>query len=171
MVSPHLLRPFSSRQLSLVSGEGRVLVFAVLGGRFVGSAVQAHAPTLARRVAELPGFVEVVAFIEESFPDGEVVARLDDMIATLIGSPADAVVRRVEVSEAVKRVEGNRVVGAVDRSLLVAVRSPEVVRRAALENAVGSIGEETWVGVTGLVVRSGGRVLLYDESRSAVVGA
>src|SRR5690606_41466016 len=65
MVSPHLLRPYSSRQLSLLSGDGQVMVFAVLGGRYAGPTVLVHHPTLLHRMDTLPRHIRTVVFIDE----------------------------------------------------------------------------------------------------------
>jgi hypothetical protein len=161
VVSPHLLRPFSSRQLSLVAGEGRVLVFAVLGGRYAGSSLQVHAPTLAHRVEEIPAYVDTVVFIDEPVPDGAVVAVIDDMVAEFAEREVDVLARYVPASEAVKRVEGGVVVEGVDRSGLVTVRAPEVIRRSALDRVARETGEALWVNPTALVAAAGGTVALH----------
>lgn len=161
MVSPHLLRPFSSRQLALVSGEGQVTVFAVLGGRFAGPSVQVHVPTLARRVEELSRHIDTVVFVDEPVPDAAVVALVDDMLAVFEDLDADVLAQHVPATEAVKRIHGDTVAEGIDRSSLAAVRAPEVIRRPALERAVGAVGEELWVNPTALVARTGGRVAFY----------
>jgi hypothetical protein len=163
MSSPHLLRPFSSRQLSLVAGDGKVLVFAVLGGRFAGPSVQVHVPTLARRVQQLPQSIDTVVFIDEPVPDGAVVAAIDDMLVAFEDSSADAMAHFTPATEAVKRVEGSVVVEGIDRSVLVSVRSPEVIRKPALRRAVELIGSVQWVNPTALVAAHGATVELYGS--------
>lgn len=159
MVSPHLLR--SVDESAAVGADDRVLVLAVLGGRYLGPTVQTHVRSLVRRVAALAPAVEIVVFIDEAVASPR--GLLGAMIAALRGSAADGVVRAAEVTEAVKRVEDGVVLGGVDRSRLVGVRSPEVFRRQALERAISAAGTVTWAGVTDLVVRSGGTVVLFDE--------
>ena len=166
MVSPHLLRPFSSRQLSLVSGDGKVLVFAVLGGKFAGSSVQVHVPTLARRVEQMPHHIDTVVFIDEPVPDGAVVATIEEMLIEFEGSPADVLAHYVPATEAVKHVEADTVVEGIDRSSLVAVRSPEVIRRPALETAVDGVGDVAWVNPTALVASAGAKVSLFGSART-----
>lgn len=158
MVSPHLLR--SVDEPGAVGADDRVLVLAVLGGRYLGPTVQTHVRSLVRQVAGLAPAVEIVVFVDEApvSPRG----LLDEMVTALRASAADGVVRAAEVTEAVKRVEGGVVLGGVDRSRLVAVRSPEVFRREALERAVSAAGTERWAGITDLVVRCGGAVVLFD---------
>lgn len=161
MVGLHLLRPFSFRQLSLVSGEGRVLVFAVLGGRYAGSAIQAHIPTLAYRVQQLPRHIDTVVFIDEPVPHGAVVAVIDDMVAEFSDLDVDVLTRYVAATEAVKRVEGSALREGIGRSTLVSVRMPVVVRRSALEQAVEQAGEALWVNPTALLTAAGATIALH----------
>ncbi len=167
MVSPHLLRPFSSRQLSLVSGDGKVLVFAVLGGKFAGPSVQVHVPTLARRVEQLPRHIDTVVFIDEPVPDGAVVATIEEMLVEFEDSPADVLAHYVPATEAVKRVESEVVVEGIDRSSLVSVRSPELIRRPVLERSVDKAGNLAWVNPTALVASTGATVSLFDGGRTS----
>ena len=161
MVSPHLLRPFSSRQLSLVAGDGRVLVFAVLGGRYAGSSLQVHVPTLAHRVEALPRHVDTVVFIDEPVPDGAMVAVIDDMVGEFVESDVDVLARYVPASEAVKRIDGDVVAEGIERSRLVTVRAPEVVRRSVVDGLVEAAGDAMWVNPTAVIATSGGRVGLH----------
>lgn len=161
VVSPHLLSPFTSRQLGLVHGDDRVVVFCVHGGRTQGTSTLAHAPTLIRRVETLGQEVDLIAFVDGPVPDGATVALVDDMVEELDASDADALARHVPVTEAVKRVEGDLVVEAVDRSSLVSLRFPEIVRRAPLERAMSQIGSDVWVNPCRLVAAAGGRIALY----------
>ena len=162
MTSPHLLRPFSSRQLSLVEGEGRVVAFGVLGGRYAGPSVEVHAPTLIRRVTELPRSIATVVFFDEPVPDGATVATIDDMLAVFVeSSGVEALIQYVAATEAVKRVDSGVVEEGIDRSALVAVRCPEVIDRRSLEEALPVIGDRIWVNPTAMVATAGGRVALY----------
>lgn len=157
MVSPHLLRPFTSRQLSLVAGDGQVMVFAVLGGRFAGPTVLVHHPTLLHRMDTLPRHIRTVVFIDEPIPDAATVALVDDMIDLFEELDVDALAQHVPASEAVKRVHGRRILEGVDRSALAAVRAPEVIRRSALEQALHATANQ-WVSPTYLVAAGGGTV-------------
>ncbi|HEX7099289.1 MAG TPA: hypothetical protein VF377_08600 [Acidimicrobiia bacterium] len=157
MVSPHLLRPYTSRQLSLISGDGQVMVFAVLGGRFAGPTVLVHHPTLLHRMDTLPRHIRTVVFIDEPIPDAATVALVDDMVDVFEQLEVDALAQHVPASEAVKRVHGRLIQEGVDRSKLAAVRSPEVIRREALERALPTTSQQ-WVSPTYLVAASGGSV-------------
>ncbi|MEX2624981.1 MAG: hypothetical protein WD651_14790 [Acidimicrobiia bacterium] len=160
MSSPHLLRPFPARQLGLVEGGDRVMVFGVLGGRYAGPSILAHAPTLRRRCNELPAGVDIVAFVDHAIPDAAIVARIDDMLAVFDGG--DALVCFQKTTEAMKEVAGEVVVRGVDRSQLVAVRSPEVIRRSALDRAMTIPPAELWVNPTALVAACGGVIKLFS---------
>jgi hypothetical protein len=161
MMSPHLLRQFSSRQLSLVEGDGQVVAFGVLGGRYVGPSVEVHAPTLIHRVNELPRTIRTVVFFDEPVPDAATVSTIDDMLAVYEELAVDSLVQYVAATEAVKRVENDLVAEGIDRSALVAIRCPEVIDRLALDRAVRGLTDELWVNPTARVAEVGGSVALY----------
>ncbi len=161
MMSPHLLRPFSSRQLSLVEGDGQVVAFGVLGGRYAGPSVEVHAPTLIKRMHELPRSIRTVVFFDEPVPDGATVSTIDDMLAVFEELKVDALTQYVAATEAVKRVEGDVVAEGIDRSALVAIRCPEVISRPVLDRAVAALTDELWVNPTARVAQVGGSVALY----------
>ena len=137
------------------------MVFAVLGGRFAGPSALAHLPTLARRLEELPAAIDTLVFIDEPLPDAATVSLIDDMVAVFPELGVDVLAVPVPVTEAVKRVEGDRVAEGIDRSALAAVRAPEVLRRAALEEALPGVAGELWVNPTAVVARAGGRIRFY----------
>lgn len=161
-MSPHLLRPYSPRQLSLVEGGDAVALFAVMGGRYAGPSVEVHAPTLARRMADLSESIETVVFFDQPVPDGAMVSTIDDMLGHFDAVEADALVQFVPVTEAVKRVEREVVLEGMDRTSLVAVRCPEVIDRVVLAAAMGRIGDERWVNPTALIASAGATIALYD---------
>src|SRR5690606_10850242 len=152
-----LLRPYTSRQLSLISGDGQVMVFAVLGGRCAGPTVLVHHPTLLHRMDTLPRHIRTVVFIDEPIPDAATVALVDDMVELFEQLDVDALAQHVPASEAVKRVRGSRILEGVAPRRPSEVRTPEVIRRGALVRAVCSAAEQ-WVGPTHLVDLPGGSV-------------
>lgn len=161
MVSPHLLRPFGSRQLALVEGDGQVMAFGVLGGRYAGPSVEVHAPTLIKRVQELPRSIRTVVFFDEPVPDGATVSTIDDMLAVHAELGVDVLTQFVAATEAVKRVDGDVVAEGIDRSALVAIRCPEVIDRAVLDRAVAALTDQLWVNPTACVAAVGASVALY----------
>jgi len=171
MSSPHLLRPFPSRQLGLIEGDDRVVVFGVLGGRRLGSTLLVHSPTLLFRLDHLTDGVELVVFVEDSPPDAATVATIDDMLATM-GSE-DGFVQFQLAAEAIKLTRGDgpgsqRFVGqGIDRSTLVSFRPPEVLRASALVAAVTEPPTDLWVNPAGLVAANGGRIATYPRPFSA----
>ncbi len=166
MSSPHLLRPFPARQLGLIEGGDRVMVFGVLGGRHAGPSMLAHAPTLIRRCAELPAEIEIVAFVDEGIPDTALVARIDEMLAVF--DHGDALVCFQGTTEAMKEVADGVVVRGVDRSQLVAVTGPEVIRRDTLDRALADPPTETWVNPTALIAARGAIIRLFPPVPAAV---
>ena len=163
MTSPHLLRPFTSRQLALVEGDGRVMAFGVLGGRYVGPSVQVHAPTLIKRVRDLPRSIDTVVFFDEPVPDAAMVSTIDDMLAAYAQLEVDVLVPYVAATEAVKRVQGEVVAEGIDRSSLVSIRCPEIIDRSVLDRTVTALGDELWVNPTALIAGRGGRIELYGH--------
>jgi hypothetical protein len=157
-----MLRPFSARQLHLVAGDGKVAAFAVLGDRWRGSAVDVHVPTLRRRMRDLSSDIDTVVFFDEPVPDGALVGLIDDMVEAFDLVDTDVLAYAVPVTEAVKWVEEEMVVRAIDRSVLVSVRCPEVVRRAPLEDALDDLGDAIWANPTELVVADGGTLSLFE---------
>lgn len=167
MVDPQLVRSFNSRQLSLVSGAGRVVVFAVLGGRHAGPSLQVHIPTAALLLERLPDHIDTVVFIDEPVPDAALVSLIDDMVAEHAGLGVDVVANFVPAVEAVKRIDGDRVREGIDRSRLVSVRPPEVLSRHAMQRAINSIEAGLWVNPAALVSAAGGSLTLYSGSHAA----
>ena len=95
-------------------------------------------------------------------------ALADSVIAALQrDGGADAAIAAVPVTDTVKRVgEGGRVRETLDRSLLWAVQTPQVFRRAALEGAL-DVSAETLARATDdawLIERAGGAVLVVRSS-------
>jgi hypothetical protein len=172
MSSPHLLRPFPSRQLGLIEGDDRVVVFGVLGGRRLGSTILVHSPTLLLRLDQLNDGVELVVFVEDSPPDAATVATIDDMLAAM-GSE-DGLVQFHVAAEAIKLTRGDasrsqHFIGqhfidrGIDRSTLVSFRPPEVLRASALVAAVTKPPTELWVNPAGLIAASGGTIAFHPN--------
>lgn len=167
MSSPHLLRPFPSRQLGLIEGDDRVVVFGVLGGRRLGSTILVHSPTLLLRLDQLNEAVELVVFVEDSPPDAATIATIDDMLAAM--GPEDGLVQFQLAAEAVKLTKASQAhtlhfIGqGIDRSTLVSFRPPEVLRAAALVAAVSEPPTELWVNPAGLVAASGGTIATHPK--------
>jgi hypothetical protein len=168
---PQLVRSFSSRQLSLVAGHGRVVVFAVLGGRYLGRSLQIHVPTASRLLDQLPPDIETVVFIDEPVPDAALISLIDDMVAERATRHVDAVVNFVPAVEAVKRVDGDRVAEGIDRSNLVGVRPPEVLDRKAIHEAIRGLGSRMWANPSALLAAAGGSLALFGGSHGTQVPA
>lgn len=159
-----MIRPFSARQLHLVAGDGMVEAFAVIGDHGVGPSVAVHLPTLRRRMRDLARHIRTVVFFDEPIPDGALVALIDDMVEEFTESTHDVLAVGAPVTEAVKWVEDGFILHEVDRSSLVTVRCPEVVRRDALDDALDGAGDEMWVNPTELVVAAGGMLRIFEPA-------
>ena len=98
-------------------------------------------------------------------------ARLfERALAQLERSGADAVVAAAPVSDTIKEVDvadGRTVTRTLERARLWAVQTPQVFRRAALEQALLDAGAETLAAATDdawLIERAGGRVEVVESS-------
>jgi hypothetical protein len=139
------------------------MAFGVLGGRYVGPSVQVHAPTLIKRVRDLPRSIRTVVFFDEPVPDAATVSTIDDMLAEYEELEVDVLAPYVAATEAVKRVQGEVVAEGIDRSSLVSIRCPEIIDRSTLDQAVTRLADELWVNPTALVATHGGRIELYGH--------
>lgn len=164
MASPHLLRPYTAAQLSLVSGADRTAVFSVLSGRFAGPSVLVHVPTAQARLNQLPRPVEVVVFIDEPLPEPPTVSRIDDMLTVFPDLGVDALTQWLPATEALKLTRGGVIERGIDRSTVASVRCPEVIRREALSEALDLAGDQTWLNPTAGVAAAGGTVAFFEPS-------
>ncbi|MGD2102025.1 MAG: 2-C-methyl-D-erythritol 4-phosphate cytidylyltransferase, partial [Acidimicrobiia bacterium] len=132
--------------------------------RYAGPSALVHAPTLIKRVSDLPSSVRTVVFFDEPVPDAATVATIDAMLAEFAKADTDVLAVGVTATEAVKRVDANgTVLEGIDRGALVSIRCPEVIDRRALVDAVRDLTDELWVNPTRVVAARGGRVRLYDR--------
>jgi 2-C-methyl-D-erythritol 4-phosphate cytidylyltransferase len=127
------------------------MVLAILGGRYAGGSPLIHFPTLARQLERLPTHITTCVFVDDPVPDAVDVTTIEQMIDELEVSGVDALVRFAGATEAVKRVDQGTVVEGIERSELVTVRPPEVIRRSALEAAVADGAPRLWVNASELV--------------------
>lgn len=164
MSSPHLLRPYSAAQLSLVAGDNRVAVFGVMGGKFAGPSVLVHLPTARARLDQLAADVETVVFTDEPLPEPATVSRIDDMLAVFPDLGVDALTQWLPATEALKLASDGRVEEGVDRSTVAAVRCPEVIDRHILTRALSEETEDSWVSPTAAVARVGGRIAFFEPN-------
>lgn len=86
---------------------------------------------------------------------------LDDLVAELVANPdADAIIAAAPVTDTVKKVDGDRIVETLDRSLLWGAQTPQVFRTDALRSALRSADAVTDEAM--LIEAAGGTVLVHD---------
>lgn len=83
----------------------------------------------------VPDHIAEVVFFEGAALDSLSVDDLPEILGWLTSDVA-AVVRGAPVTDALKRVEGDRMLGAIDRQGLLTLQTPHVIRRAALDEAL-----------------------------------
>ena len=115
-------------------------------------------------LAELPPAVELV-LVHDAARALVPVAVVEAVVAALRAG-ADAVVPVLPVVDTVKQVDGDRVVGTVDRAHLRAVQTPQGFRRSVLlaahAAAAGALTDDA-----GLVEAAGGTVVTVAGSEEA----
>ncbi|MPZ51245.1 MAG: hypothetical protein GEU79_00670 [Acidimicrobiia bacterium] len=160
MITYRLLEAFSDRRLGLMEGDGRAMVLttsSALGAP--GSSV--HRPTLAARLDQFSNDVDLVVFLDGSFPDAPTIARTDDMLSVF--ADEDALCDWRPVTEAVKQVQFGRVAGAVDRETLVRPHTPYVLRRPLVERIAE--GAHQWLDPMEEAAALGANIRLWHDPR------
>ncbi|MBA3266697.1 MAG: 2-C-methyl-D-erythritol 4-phosphate cytidylyltransferase [Acidimicrobiia bacterium] len=109
-------------------------------------------------LAAVPADAEIVVVHDAARPlaGPELFARV---VAAVVAG-ADAAVPGVALSDTVKRVDGDRVVGTVDRNGLVAVQTPQAFRADVLRQAHADDAEAT--DDAALVEAGGATVVVVD---------
>ena len=109
-------------------------------------------------LAAVPAGAEIVVVHDAARPlaGPELFARV---VAAVVAG-ADAAVPGVALSDTVKRVDGDRVVGTVDRNGLVAVQTPQAFRADVLRQAHADDAEAT--DDAALVEAGGATVVVVD---------
>jgi 2-C-methyl-D-erythritol 4-phosphate cytidylyltransferase len=87
---------------------------------------------------------------------------LDDLVAELVANPdADGIIAAAPLTDTVKRVDGGRIVGTLDRSELWGAQTPQVFRTEALRRALRTAHTVTDEAM--LIEAAGGKVLIHDS--------
>lgn len=107
-------------------------------------------------LAAVPGRAAIVVVHDGARPLAP--QRLFHSVIDAVRGGADAAIPGVPVSDTLKRVDGNRVAGTIDRDALVQVQTPQAFAAAALRAAHRRDGEAT--DDAALVEQAGGRVVV-----------
>lgn len=124
--------------------------------------------TLTRLLAGLssvPHDVEQIAYVDDDVLSTLGIEPVLEMISWLDTDHA-AVVRAAPVTDALKVVDGPRVVGQVPRDGLYAPQPPHIIRREALDTALGALGASTVEGVdpAALLIAAGHQVRVVRDA-------
>jgi 2-C-methyl-D-erythritol 4-phosphate cytidylyltransferase len=137
-------------------GDERLAVVLEAGA----DAVVAGAPTRAGSVRAglhaVPADVAIVVVHDAARPLARPMLFAEVVAAVRDG--ADGAITAVAVTDTVKRVEGNLVLGTVDRADLVAVQTPQAFRASVLRRA--HAGGEEATDDAALVEAAGGKVVV-----------
>ncbi|MYA39268.1 MAG: 2-C-methyl-D-erythritol 4-phosphate cytidylyltransferase [Acidimicrobiia bacterium] len=115
-----------------------------------------------------PPTVGHVAITESAQPPTR--EKLDSMAAELEGG-WDAVVACRPVSEAVKIVEAGWVAGSIDRTGLISILPPILIKRKVLAAILSFQSEDSWIDPVESVMAGGGKVRVSSWGASASTGA
>lgn len=160
-MTPHqTIRQISLGELGLVDYSDRVMALGVVEGRHAGPTVLVQVRGLVACLRELPESIHTVVVLDDPDPDVTLAPMVGDMLAQFGRKEVEVLAMGAPVTEAVKRVRGDLVIGGVSRTSLATIRCPEVIDRASLTAAVEG-WEEPWANPTGLVAARGGRIRLY----------
>ena len=166
---------WSVRALRSVPGVERIVIALPPGSRFseplgdlvtcVGGPTRSHS---VREALSASGDGDPVIVHDAARPLASPVL-FDDALAELSSSGADAVIAAVPVSDTIKEVSegGHAVARTLERGRLWAVQTPQVFRRAALENALVEASDELLAAATDdawLIERAGGAVRVVPSS-------
>ena len=141
-------------EVVLVLPEGRVwdgapVAAAVAGGRTRSESVRAGLDAIATDA-------EIAVVHDAARPLA--TPELFELVIDAVRAGADAAVPALPVADTLKRVDGDRVVGTVDRDGLVAVQTPQAFRVAALRAA--HTGDADATDDAALVEAVGGTVVV-----------
>jgi 2-C-methyl-D-erythritol 4-phosphate cytidylyltransferase len=132
-----------------VAWDGRPVAATVPGGSTRSASVRAGLDAVA-------GSAAVVVVHDAARPLAP--PALFEAVIDAVRAGADAAVPCLPITDTVKRVDGDHVVGTIARDALVAVQTPQAFRTGALRDAHTSGGEAT--DDAALVEAAGGRVLV-----------
>lgn len=134
----------------LASPLPNVGVYLWTGAHRANSPLLVSVAALRRVLDDAPTGVEWLAVVDERDADVANLVRL------AVAGSADAAAHGRELSEAVKYVDDDGfVIGTADRSRLVTLVGPEVVRRAALVSGLVDFDDTDFVNVTAVAAASG----------------
>ncbi|MDP8978654.1 MAG: 2-C-methyl-D-erythritol 4-phosphate cytidylyltransferase [Actinomycetota bacterium] len=108
----------------------------------------------------VPDHCDTVVFVD----DAALEAVSSDIVVEMVGSlGADdsAVARAIPVTDALKRVDGQRVLGGVGREGLMVLQTPHVLRREALDDALLAVPDPGPTDLIGLLMRTDLRVRTF----------
>lgn len=147
-----------ARTLFTDLGVGRIILVGDVPGGIAGGVRRRDSVAAGLRHIDGSPFV-LVHDVARPLVTEAVVRRV---LVRLHGGDADAVVPAVPIADTVKRIDGESVVGTVDRSRLVAIQTPQGFRSDSLLAAHRSVPDLDATDDAGLVEHAGGRVVVVD---------
>lgn len=140
---------------------------ACLDGLVATSTVCTPLESLLAGLRGVPEGVDDVLFLEGSALDSLTPQDIAEMVGWLTPDVA-AVVRGAPVTDALKRVDGDRLLGVVDRQGLLTLQTPHVLRRSALDEALLVLPDGGPQDPAALLIAAGHAVRMVHATPSAV---
>lgn len=140
---------------------------ACLDGLVATSEVCSPLQSLLTGLHDVPDHVDDVMFLEGSALESLLPADITEMVGWLTADVA-AVVRGAPVTDALKRVDGDRLLGVVDRQGLLTIQTPHVLRRSALDEALLVLPDGGLQDPAALLIAAGHAVRMFHATPSAV---
>jgi len=131
------------------------------------SAVRTPLQSLLTGLRGVPDDVDDVVFLEGAALETLVPSDVTEMLGWLTADVA-AVVRGAPVTDALKRVDGDRLLGVVDRVGLLTIQTPHVLRRRALDEALLVLPDGGPQDPAALLIAAGHAVRMFHATPSAV---
>ncbi len=113
--------------VSLSGVDGRLVIFSTADCHRLGSSPLVPVAELAGALRAVAASQDLVAFVEDDSEHS--VSQIGNLIAILEGEQVDGVAVGLPATDSLKRVRNGMVVESVDRTAVLAVGMPQVVRR------------------------------------------
>lgn len=160
---PNLGEMSGVRQLRVVGRNGHhAVVLAPTDSKRTDTPLAVHRESLVSCLGGLEDPIDAVVFVDGDHLDDTTLAQIEEMVDSLAGD--EALVLVSPVSDAVKVVHEGVILRGLDRSKLFVAIPPAVVRRTALERALGRSAKE-WINPVTLVALFGGSVSPFPRTK------
>lgn len=152
------LQPVSAADVGLSADDAEQVVGFSVPVDSRRAALKVQAGELLSELADLPATIAIIVFLDDTATATDV--SIQRMVKNFRNLEVDALIPPIPATEAVKRIQNGFVVESINRATLNLLRTPEIVDRRALEQALVNVDGSQLVNPTELVASSGGIVVV-----------